>query len=284
MRRWAGSWVVFTDLDGTLLDHTTYRWDAAQGTLDALRCFRVPLVIVTSKTLSEVQPLLRKLGRREPVVVENGGAIHFPVGYFPFRIKGAVKSRKGGLHVALGTPRPRVLRALAQASQRAGVRVRSFAEMSARELAERAGFSLADARRALQREFDEPFVILDADRNAPARLKRQIQCLGMTMTRGSRFFHILGGNDKGEAVWRLTAWFYRAFGQSVCTVGLGGSPNDIPLLRAVDVPILVARPNGRYDPETLAAVPRAQRASGAGPAGWNSALLSLLLRPGLPTE
>ncbi len=284
MRHRTAPWVVFTDLDGTLLDHATYRWDAAQGMLDALRCFRVPLVIVTSKTRAEVQPLLAELGRREPIVVENGGAIYLPTGYFPFRVKGAARAGKGWLRVGLGTPRPQLLQALARASKRAGVRVLSFAEMSARELAGRAGLSPAGARRALERDFDEPFVILDSNRQARVRLQREIHCLGLSMTRGSRFFHILGGNAKGEAVWKLTAWFYRAFGHPVSTIGLGDSPNDIPMLQAVDVPILVARPGGRYDRETLAAVPRVQRACGAGPGGWSCALLRLLLKPGLPTD
>jgi len=279
MRHRAASWVVFTDLDGTLLDHATYRWDAAQGTLDALRCFRVPLVIVTSKTWAEVQPLRGKLGRRDPVVIENGGAIYLPARYFSFRVKNAAKAGKGWLRVGLGTPRARLLEVLAEASKRAEVRVRSFAEMTARELAGRAGLSMADARRARERDFDEPFVILDTNHHARARLERQIRCLGLSMTRGSRFFHILGGNDKGEAVWKLTAWFYRAFRHPVGTIGLGDSPNDIPMLRAVDVPILVARPNGRYDPETVTAVPSVRRACGAGPAGWNCALLKILCRP-----
>ncbi len=283
MRYRAASWVVFTDLDGTFLDYATYRWDAAQGTLDALCYLRVPLVIVTSKTRAEVQPILAQLGRCEPIVVENGGAIYLPAGYFPFRIKRAVRAGKGWLRVALGTARSQLIQALAQASKRAGARVRSFAEMSARELAGRAGLSLAGARRALERDFDEPFVILDSNRQARARLEREIHCLGLSMTRGSRFFHILGGNDKGEAVWKLTAWFYRAFGHPVSTIGLGDSPNDVPMLRAVDLPILVARLNGRYDPETLAAVPRVQRACGAGPGGWNCALLRVLCRPDLLT-
>jgi len=275
-----GSWVVFTDLDGTLLDHSTYRWDAAQSALDALRCFRIPLILVTSKTRAEVQPLLSRLGRREPFIVENGGAIYLPAGYFPFRIRSAVPRGKGWLCVAMGTPRRRLLRALAEAAQKAGVRVRGLAAMTAREIAERTGLSLAEARHAARREFDEPFVILDSDPNVPARLKRQLQHQGLAMTRGSRFFHTLGGNDKGEAVWKLAAWFYRAFGHAVWTVALGDSPNDIPMLRAVDAPLLVARPGGRYDAETLAAVPRLQRAGGVGPVGWNRALVRLLCGAG----
>ncbi len=278
MPRRVAPWVVFTDLDGTLLDHETYRWDAAAPALDALRRLHIPLVIVTSKTWAEVRPLQRGLRRREPVIVENGGAIYVPQEYFPFWIENSAPAARGWLRVALGTPRQRLLRAIAGASQAAGVKVRSFAAMDVREIARRTGLPLTEARRAARREFDEPFVILDSDPRAPARLKDQIRRRGFALTRGSRFFHILGGNDKGEAVRKLTGWFHRALGAEARTMGFGDSPNDIPLLKAVDVPILVARPNGRYDAETWAAVPRLRRAGGIGPEGWNRALTKLLRR------
>jgi mannosyl-3-phosphoglycerate phosphatase len=269
-------WVIFTDLDGTLLDHTTYRWTAARVALGALQLRAVPLVIVTSKTCAEVRPILCSLRRREPFVVENGGAIYLPEDYLPFRVPGAARTLRGWLRLALGTSRPRLVAALGRATRRAGVRVRSFSEMSAREVAERAGMTLREARCARQREFDEPFVLVEGADSARKRLRAEIRCQGLHETRGSRFFHILGRNDKGAAVRKLMDWYRRARGGSVCAVGLGDSPNDIPMLRAVDVPILVARPGGRYDRETLAAVPRARRAGGIGPEGWNRAVLRLL--------
>jgi mannosyl-3-phosphoglycerate phosphatase len=269
--------IFFTDLDGTLLDHQTYAWTAARTALAALARKRQPLVIVTSKTRAEVMPLLRELRRREPFVVENGGAIFLPLRYFPFRIDGAEPAGKGWQRVPLGTPYPRLVTALATAARRAGVAVRGFSRMRAPEVAERAGLVLVAARRACRREFDEPFVILQGDAQAWPRLRREIRKLSLHAVQGSRFFHILGKNDKGGAVRRLAAWFRRAApGQAVRTVGIGDSPNDIPLLRAVDMPVLVARPGGRYDRETLSSVPRARRAGAIGPAGWNRAVLGLL--------
>jgi len=269
--------VFFTDLDGTLLDHRTYAWTAARRALTALAWRQRPLLIVTSKTRAEVLPLLSELHRTEPFVVENGGAIYLPVGYFPFRIAGAEEGGGGWQRVALGTRYQRLVAALAIAAQRARVSVRGFSQMTAQEVADRAGFELTSARRARRRELDEAFVILGGDERGWPRLRAEIRRLGLRSTRGSRFLHIMGANDKGAAVRRLAAWFRRAEGSRVCTVGLGDSPNDIPMLRAVDLPVLVARPGGRYDPETLAALPNAQRAGGVGPQGWNRAVLRLLL-------
>jgi mannosyl-3-phosphoglycerate phosphatase len=273
-------WVLFTDLDGTLLDHATYRWTRARGALAILRRRAYPLVIVTSKTRAEVMPLLRQLGRKDPFVVENGGAIYFPAGYFGFRIRGSVPAARGWRRYALGTPRDRLVRALAGAARDARLRVRGFFQMSPREVARRAGMEMASARRAQQREFDEPFLILDDGTTAWRKLCREIGRRGLVATRGSRFFHILGKNDKGAAVRLLLEWFRRMKGPEVRAVGLGDSPNDIALLRAVDVPILVARPGGHYDKETLTAVPRTRRAGGIGPDGWNRAVRKLFGREG----
>jgi mannosyl-3-phosphoglycerate phosphatase len=269
-------WVIFTDLDGTLLDHTTYRWTAARAALRELDRRELPLVLVSSKTRKEILSLLSQLHRREPFVVENGGGIHIPIGYFPFPIKGAVAESGGWWRVSLGTPYPKLVSVLGAAAKRVGVRVRGFARMSVAEVVEWTGLDSAQARRAMSREFDEPFLIMESDASAWPRLSAEIERRGLRPTRGSRFFHIHGANDKGAAVRRLMGWYRLARGVGVRSVGLGDSPNDIPMLRAVDAPILVARPGGRYDRETLDAVPRARRAGGVGPEGWNRAMLRLL--------
>ena len=148
--------------------------------------------------------------------------------------------------------------------------------MSGSEVAKLTGMRLTSARQAMRREFDEPFVIQDQDQRSVIRLGQAIRREGLRMTRGSRFFHILGANDKGAAVRRLKSWFRRLKGFEVRAVGLGDSPNDVALLRAVDLPILVARPDGRYDTETLAAVPKVRRAGGIGPGGWDRAVRRVL--------
>jgi mannosyl-3-phosphoglycerate phosphatase len=269
-------WVFFTDLDGTLLDHANYRWTVARGALAAIRRRGSPLVIVTSKSRAEVLPLLGELDRRDPFVVENGGAIYLPAGYFQFRVKGARSAGRGWQRVSLGTSRRKLVRVLERAARRTGVRVRGFAQMTTGQVAAATGLGLGEARRALRREYDEPFLILDRGTRAWACLRGEIRREGLRATRGSRFFHILGANDKGVAVRHLMGWFRRARGTPLRTVGLGDSPNDIALLRAVDIPILVARPGGRYDSETLAAVPGIRRAGGVGPQGWDRAVRALL--------
>lgn len=49
-----GPRLLFTDLDGSLLDHHDYDWKPAEPWLDALRQAGVAVIPVTSKTRSEL--------------------------------------------------------------------------------------------------------------------------------------------------------------------------------------------------------------------------------------
>ena len=96
--------------------------------------------------------------------------------------------------------------------------------------------------------------------------------LGYQYFRGTRFYHILGDNDKGLAVKVLTDIYQQEAERPLVTAGLGDSPNDFPMLRAVHVPYLVKGPDGRYASKSPAFV----RADEIGPEGWNSAVLKFI--------
>ncbi len=57
------------------------------------------------------------------------------------------------------------------------------------------------------------------------------------------------------------------------TIGLGDSLNDLPLLSAVDIPILVQKPEGQWEEMDL---PMLQRVEGIGPVGWRRAVEELI--------
>ena len=263
------SLVVVSDLDGTLLDHSTYDFTPARSALDRLRGDGIPLVLCTSKTRAEVEPLRAALGNGDAFIVENGGGFYVPAGYFPFEIEGA--ERRGAYWlVSIGDPYPDLVHVLERASLATGARVLGFANMSDEAVAEATGLTLHDARLARERDFDEPFTILDPDRTPD--LLAAIEREGKQWTRGGRFHHITGGSDKARAVRQLMALYRRQLGP-IQTVGLGDAPNDAGFLGAVDVPIVIA--SSRVA-QLRALVPHARVTKHAGPAGWNEAVLELL--------
>ena len=74
-------YIVFSDLDGTLLDNR-YEFDEAEDGLNILRERNIPLILCSSKTRLEIEELRLRLKNNEPFVAENGGAIFIPKDYF----------------------------------------------------------------------------------------------------------------------------------------------------------------------------------------------------------
>jgi mannosyl-3-phosphoglycerate phosphatase len=261
-------YVVFTDLDGSLLDARTSSWDAAAPALQALRARGIPLILVSSKSRAEIEPLRRRLQHRDPFIVENGAAVFVPHGLFTFPLQ-RVRRKSSYDVIELGMPYHMLRDVLKQIEDAVETPLHGFGDLSLDEIMEVTGLSRADAALASIREYDEPF-LLEAPQPLVAEVCRQIVSRGLRWSKADRLFHLTGDNDKGEAADMLMQCYRRV----VKSVGIGESINDVPLLAAVDHPILAQKPDGSFDTGVL--LPRLVRTRGVGPAGWNDAVLKLL--------
>jgi mannosyl-3-phosphoglycerate phosphatase len=268
--------VLFTDLDGTLLDHESYSWRAAEIALDEIRRRKIPLVFCTSKTRAEVEFLRRKMDVEHPFITENGGGIFIPHGYFRHRLEGA-RTVKSFHCLALARPYEEITAALEELAVEAGVEAVGFHQMRPKEIADNCGLPQAHAELAKLRDFDEPFFFAGSTPEAEERFVALARGRKLEISRGSRFWHLHGGSDKGRAVRLLMDHFRKSRrGERLRSVGLGDAANDIPMLAATDQAILVQRYDGSYDQSALEKLPRATRALAPGPEGWNLAVLQLL--------
>jgi len=273
----AAQLVIFTDLDGTLLDHDRYSWQEAQPALARLKTVGTPWVLCSSKTRAEIERLRDDLGHHHPFIVENGGAILIPRDYFTAPLPPHTTIDRYE-RIELGAPYPLLRRTLNEIANAAGVPLRGYGDLTAEEVAAQTGLSLDDAARAKTREYDEPFIM----EGTPAERQRVlalIEAKGFRWTRGGRFHHLTGRHDKGRAVSILADLYRRHYG-AIMTIALGDSYNDLPMLAAVDRPILVKRPDGCYDPDV--ALHGLEFADGIGPAGWNASVLLLMADPASP--
>lgn len=259
--------IVVTDLDGTLLDHS-YSFEVARPALKLLMAKGVPVVICSSKTRPEIELYRERLGLKDPFIVENGGGIFIPKGYFSSKPVGEI--RNGYEVVVLGRRYEEIRDAFMRIRKKNGIRAEGFGDMSVKDVAVLAGLPLPEAVLAKQREFDEPFVFGEDEERIDLFL-RAIGDEGLNWTRG-RFYHILGDNDKGKAVNMLKGLYEKAYGR-ITTIALGDSLNDLPLLREAEYPVLVRKNDGSY--ENGMDVPGLIRAEGIGPEGWMSAILAL---------
>ncbi|MCD6296256.1 MAG: HAD-IIB family hydrolase [Deltaproteobacteria bacterium] len=264
--------VVFTDLDGTLLDHDTYGWDEALPALGRCKRFFIPIVLVSSKTRAEMDQLRRKLSISAPFISENGGGIFFPCDTIKEPPPDALLD--GDLWKwSLGLPYAHLIRGLNEIRDELGWDIKGFSDMSIDDISDLTGLDKKSARLAAMREFDEPFIIPDQDHVDRESLKKAAAQRGLTITEGGRFFHLNGKNDKGEAMQKLMSLYKRLHG-NIVSVALGDSPNDFSMLECADYPVLV---RSRRSFEGLKKrIPRLMVTSEMGPKGWNTALLDIL--------
>jgi mannosyl-3-phosphoglycerate phosphatase len=266
------SFLVATDLDGSLLDAGTYSFEAARPALSLLAERGIPLVLASSKTLAEMTPLTRDLPGRVSLIVENGGALHVPEGELA-RAPESASRQAGFWTLVFGIPRARVVEALDAIARETGVTVRPFTRLASDEMQRITGLTPAAVGLAREREFGEPFLLQDQGRIEDVR--RAACRRGLRLTRGGRFWHLTGETDKGHALGALIQ-LYAAEGRAFTTVGLGDAANDLSLLQRVDRPVLVPGPSGELDSALREALPNAERAHAPGPVGWNLAVIAIL--------
>jgi mannosyl-3-phosphoglycerate phosphatase len=214
------------------------------------------------------------MGNLHPFIVENGGAIVIPAGYF--RSVAPAAARAKNYTLMLGRPYDELVRGLREVAQNSGVDVYGFHEMTAEAVARATGLTLQEARMAQQREAGEPFIFRNANPTQIRDFRRLAHQRGYSVQKGGRFWHFSGGHDKGLALSALIGFYRVAWGTRIRTIALGDSGNDLLMLQLVDLPILMPKPDGSFAKEITTKIADIARAKQAGAAGWAHALLQAL--------
>jgi mannosyl-3-phosphoglycerate phosphatase len=258
--------VIFSDIDGTLIDFEQYTFDETAGAVTAVVGRGIPLILCSSKTRAEQEPLRAALGIRDPFIVENGSAIFIPPGTFDFDFPH--RAADGWRVIEFGVPAPSIRAALAAARQETGLEFKGFTDLSVAVVAGLTGLDEPAAARARQRDYSETITTplspadLEDLRSTPAMS-------GLAVVSGGRFHTVTSAAaDKGAAVDRLAALYRRHFG-AITTIGLGDSANDRSMLAAVDRAFLVQKPGGIWEEMD---VPGLVRIPAMGPSGWRKVI------------
>jgi len=184
-----------------------------------------------------------------PFVVENGSAIFF----------------SGDDKKVLGRTRDEINEVLN--GLRSQYRFTSFLDLGLGGIIEHTGLPESSARLAGEREFSEPLVWQDDEKNL-ASFREAVAEQGLETLEGGRFLHILGKTDKGRALALLRDHF-----SAECVIALGDSPNDIAMLEEADIACVIK--TKRSEPLPVMA-PRVLRSTLHGPAGWAELMTPLL--------
>jgi mannosyl-3-phosphoglycerate phosphatase len=268
--------VVFTDIDGTLTDINTGKYNLSKGLIRELKESSIPVIFCSAKTFAEQEKIRKDIGLSEPLIVENGGAVMIPTDYFSPSTMLIVKNQKktgNFIMIELGKPSHIIRQKLNIIRENYKIEFKGVADVSLKKLSSITGLGPSNARRMADRKYGETILLIDEKDVKP--LTRRAREIGLRVIHGGRFFDVTAGNDKGKAVRILLQLFRQKYAQEVIFFGIGDSPNDAPMLRHMDVPMLVQRPDKAWSPLKMKNIVKLQ---GVGPIGWRSALDKIMER------
>jgi len=226
--------LVFSDLDGTLLDHHTYSYEESLEGISFLKQKNIPLILVSSKTYPEMKKIQVKLGLSTPFVFENGGGVAWSN---PFRLELAsfkvpeIQKKINFLKDLLQFPFKTIL------------------ELETDELINLTGLTLEQLELARQRETSIPFIITSSDFVIDLdQVNYKLSSEGLQITKGGRFYHLTSkGIDKGTAVKKIIEFYQKKNPkEKVYSLAFGDAPNDLAMFKVVDQAYLVKNPNHHF--------------------------------------
>lgn len=261
---------IFTDLDGSLLDHHTYDFKPAAPAITKLKRNQIPLILASSKTGPELLRWRERLQLdRWPAIVENGGGVLSGFESGDGEIQNGRELQSTELQNSdsnSDTPLSYSELRKAIASIELSKYFHGFGDMSAAEVAKITGLDLDNATLAMQRAFTEPG-IFDGTDEQKRRFLKELCSYGIAGHDGGRFLSLSFGFTKADRLKEI-ATILRA---SV-TIAIGDAPNDREMLLAADYPVIVRNDHA----PTIGDIPGAYVTEQTGPAGWNDAVLALL--------
>lgn len=264
--------IIFTDLDGTLLDHDSYSFAAAGPALAVIAEQSIIWVLNTSKTCAELLPLSRRLANPYPFIIENGAAVVVPPGC-DFLANVEMEEIDGARHKRFAPHRRDIVALIHGWREEKAYRFSGFSDFDAPALQDITGLSITDAELALQRDYSEPICWQDTEEQWQ-RFSADLQEAGLQALKGGRFHHIMGPANKGLAMSWLVSCLYPT-GAKPRVIALGDSGNDVAMLATADVGVVV-RSDHHAPPKINDPHGSILLTEQCGPAGWNETLLALL--------
>ena len=235
------NYYIFTDLDGTLLNHDNYTLGRIKNFINKIK-LKNHIIFSTSKTFFEILEINKKLDLNFPFIVENGACIFFPNNYIFFNPnKTKFFNYKNYLGYKLSELSPEVIENKLYKLQKKYDFI-LFSQLKLDHLSKITNLKNKSLKNCTRRLFTNPIYWNDTDE----RMKKfilDIKKISKTyqISKGGRFYHLLDNYDKGKALMKFLKIIKYSDKNNFKTISLGDSENDISMLEQTDYSCIVKR-------------------------------------------
>lgn len=272
--------LIFSDLDGTLLDHFTYQSEETRSIIIQLKEADIPVILNTSKTHAELIDIQSELSLDTPFIIENGAAVFIPKSTFSDQPSETTEIDHYWIK-SFSSPREYWVNLLESTCQEYQGLYQSFSTLSVEALSKITGLTYIKAAQAKERQYGEPVQWLGDESSKKSFIEHLIN-FGANVVQGGRFIHLGGYCDKGQALtWLAECYrddYQKRFGESsIYTIALGDGENDISMLESADVAVQIRSPVHEF-PTLYRQCRQTIQTEQYGPAGWAEAIKKLLFK------
>ena len=231
--------LIFSDLDGTLLNRDTFSFDEIKNYILYLISNDISLIPNSSKTKEEINEFNKKLGEDLPYIVENGAAIfdlHLINSNFPEEI---VLSRE--IEEILTIFNEKIPKNLVS-------KLKFLHNLDLSDQMKILGLSKEKIRNALKRKYSIP-LLFNGNISEKREIKNLVKSAGLTLQEGGRVINLCDNVSKSMAMKKVVKLFNKISNDKLTTIAVGDNFNDLEMLKNSDIPCLVF--NDKFTLETI---------------------------------
>ena len=258
------SLIIFSDLDGSLLNRDNFRFDEIKDYIKSLIDEGIIIIPNTSKTEKEIEEFIKELGSNLPYISENGSSIHglnLINPNFPNKI---VLSRdKRELIEIFNSEVPENLKA----------KCKFISKMNSKQQTNILGLQDNHLKNALNRKYTIPF-LFEGDKKEKNRLFNILKSSSLTMQEGGRVLNLGDNTDKVKSMNQVLK-IYKKIESKIKVIAVGDNFNDLDMLRNCDIPCLVFNDQFKQDQINIDNLIVSNKPS---PEGWADVIKTALVK------
>ncbi len=255
--------IIFTDLDGSLLDKKTFKFDIIEDYFKELISRGIIIILNSSKTESELLDFNKQNNLNLSFISENGSSIHglnkihrnLPDKVIISRSKNEIQ-KIYDKNISLDLKN----------------KIVPILELNIDEQKEIFGLPLDKLSLATKRMYSIPVLFkgTDIDRN---NFFKVINDIGLTAQSGGRIINICDDTNKSKAMSKTLILIRKKLSNEITTIGVGDNENDIEMLEQSDFPCLIKNEN--FD-SSLINIDNLIKSNEPSPIGWSDVIKTAL--------
>ena len=255
--------IIFTDLDGSLLNKVTFRFDEIEDYFRELVSKDIKIIPNTSKTEAELLDFNNLYKLNLSFIAENGSSIH------GLNLINANLPEK----VSLSRPTNQIYEIYNEnTSSDLKKKITFISKLNIKEQQEIFGLPLDKIELALKRNNSLPIQFNGStiEKNEFIKIMNNA---GLTVQTGGRIINICDNVNKAKAMSKTLELIKKEIDDEIVTIGVGDNQNDIDMLRQSNYACLVK--NDNFD-SSLINIDKLIKSNEPSPNGWADVIKTAL--------